>query len=160
LPRHRFTAAGLIGLAVWLVRHDIARRTIRHAGQPRFSASCILAGHLWLATAGIVLAFASWGGIALAYDAAVHAIALGFVFSMVFGHAPIILPAITGLQVRLSRAAYAALVLLHVAVLLRVASDLFLLFDLRAGSGLLTVVALAGYAATLIAVSWRRPAAA
>jgi hypothetical protein len=153
-----FSSIGLIGLAAWLLLHDIARRTIRQAGQPRFSALCILAGHVWLAAAGATLLFAPLGGVILAYDAAVHAIGLGFVMSMVFGHAPIILPAVAGLRVHFSRAAYAALGLLHAAVAARVVGDVSGLFDLRAASGLVTVAALAGYAATLIAASWRRPA--
>jgi hypothetical protein len=153
-----FTAAGLIGLAAWLLVHDIARRTIRQAGQTRFSALCILAGHVWLAAAGAVLSFAQVGGVTFAYDAAVHAIALGFVMSMMFGHAPIILPAVIGLRLHFSRAAYAPLALLHAAVALRVVADMYGLFDLRAASGLLTVAVLAGYAVTLVAASRRRPA--
>jgi hypothetical protein len=153
-----FTAVGLTGLAAWLLIHDIARRTIRQAGQAKFSALCILAGHVWLAAAGAVLLLAPSGAVTFAYDAAVHAIGLGFVMSMVFGHAPIILPAVIGVRVQFSRAAYAPLALLHAAVALRVAADVYGLFDLRAASGLLTVVALAGYAATLIVPSRPRSA--
>jgi hypothetical protein len=157
-----YTAAGLLGCAAWLLHHDIARRTIRVAGLPRFSALSILAGIAWLAVAGSLMLLAPPGATAFSYDAAVHAIAIGFVLSMVFGHAPIILPAVIGARVRYTAFAYVPLALLHASVLLRVVSDMLEWVDLRAGSGILTVLALVSYAATLMLVSGgampRRPA--
>ena len=148
-----FSGVGLLAVTAWLVRHDIARRTIRLSGQARFSAACLLAGYFWLGLAGLVLLVAPPGTTAFSYDAAVHAVAIGFVLSMIFGHAPIILPAVVGLRIRYSPAAYGPLVLLHVSVLLRVAADLFERVELRAISGPVTIVALAGYAATLMIAS-------
>ncbi|MCS7236635.1 MAG: hypothetical protein RMM30_11775, partial [Armatimonadota bacterium] len=52
------------------------------------------------------------------------ALFLGFVFSMVFAHAPIIWPSVLGGEVRFSARFYLHLALLHLSVLLRVASDL------------------------------------
>jgi hypothetical protein len=153
-----FTATGLIGLAGWLVHHDIARRTIRLAGLPRFSAFSILTGHAWLGIAGLLLALAPLQAVAFLYDAAVHAIAIGFVISMIFGHAPIILPAVTGLRVQFSAASYAPLALLHLSVLLRVLGGAAGLPGLRGVSAILTILALVGYAAILaLASSRRRP---
>ena len=151
-----FTTVGLLACAAWLLRFDIARRTIRGQGQPRFSACAILAGQMWLGVAGALLLFVPPGVAAFSYDAAVHAIAIGFVLSMIFAHAPIILPAIIGARVGYSGAVYAPLILLHFSVLLRVASDLFEWSDLRSASGIFTVLALLGYAIT-IAVASRRP---
>ena len=148
-----FSGIGLLAVTVWLVRHDIALRTIRFAGQARFSAACLLAGYFWLGLAGLVLLIAPPGAAAFSYDAAVHAVAIGFVLSMIFGHAPIILPAVIGLRVRYSAAVYVPLVLLHLSVLLRVAADLFERVEMRAISGPVTIVAFIGYAATLIIVS-------
>jgi hypothetical protein len=155
------TAAGLIGLAAWLIHNDIARRTIRLSGLPRFSACSILAGHVWLAIAGLLLALAPLETVGFLYDAAVHAISIGFVMSMIFGHAPIILPAVTGLRVRFHAANYGPLALLHLSVLLRIAGDVGGLSTVRDVSAVLTIVALIAYAATLIlASSRRRPYAA
>jgi len=156
--RALFTAAGLIGCAAWLMRNDIARRTIRQPGQPRFSAVAILAGHGWLGVAGAVLLIVPPATAPFSYDATVHAITIGFVLSMIFGHAPIILPAVTGMRVRSNTFAYAPLALLHASVALRVVSDLFAWVDLRAASGTLTVLALLAYAATLIVASRTKPA--
>jgi hypothetical protein len=151
-----FSGVGLLAVTVWLVRHDITLRTIRLSGQARFSAACLLAGYFWLGLAGLVLLVAPPGATAFSYDAAVHAIAIGFVLSMIFGHAPIILPAVTGLRVRYSAAVYGPLVLLHLSVLLRIAADLFERVDLRAISGPVTIVAFAGYAVTLMMASGKK----
>jgi hypothetical protein len=55
-----------------------------------------------------------------AYDATLHAIFLGFVFSMVFGHAPVILPSVTRLAVPYHPFFYAHWALLQLSLLLRV----------------------------------------
>ncbi len=110
---------------------------------------------MWLAIAGVLLIAVPPWTTAFSYDAAIHAIAIGFVLSMIFAHAPIILPAVTGARVRYSRLAYGPLALLHVSVALRVGSDVLDWVDLRMISGLITVLALVAYAATLLAVSWR-----
>jgi hypothetical protein len=151
-----FSGVGLLAVTVWLVRHDIALRTIRLSGQARFSAACLLAGYFWLGLAGLVLLVIPSGATVFSYDAAVHAIAIGFVLSMIFGHAPIILPAVTGLRVRYSAAAYVPLALLHLSVVLRIAADLFERVEMRTISGPVTIVAFAGYAATLMMASRKK----
>jgi hypothetical protein len=106
--------------------------------------------------AGLVLLIVPPNTTTFSYDAAVHAIAIGFVLSMIFGHAPIILPAVIGLRVRYSAAAYVPLVVLHLSVLLRIAADLFELVVMRAISGPATIIAFAGYAATLMITSRKK----
>jgi hypothetical protein len=148
-----FTAAGLLGCSGWLLRYDLARKTIYSVGQPRFAAISILAGHIWLAIAGIVLLVVPPGATAFSYDAAVHAIAIGFVLSMIFGHAPIILPAVLGIRLRYGSFCYLPLALLHASVVLRVAADLLEWIDLRADSAIATLLALVAYAAHLAIMS-------
>lgn len=150
-----FSGLGLLAVTAWLVRHDIAMRTIRFVGLARFSAACILCGYVWLTVAALLLLIAPPGTTVFSYDAVVHAIAIGFVLSMIFGHAPIILPAVTGLKVRYHAAAYLPLALLHLSVTLRVVADLFAYFDLRIVSGPITLLAFVVYAATLIIASRR-----
>ncbi len=153
------TGAGLVATTAWLLNHDVAMRTVRMAGQARFAAVCMISGYAWLGVAGIVLIVRPPGTSIFAADAAIHATAIGFVLSMVFGHAPIILPAVTGWRVRYAAAAYGPLALLHASVLLRVVADLGEIVALRAVSGVLTILALVTYAATL-AVATRRSLAA
>lgn len=144
------TGIGFLGLALWLFRYDIARRTIRNPAQARFAAACMLLGHAWLAVSGLILLAMRPDNAAWLYDAALHAVTIGFVLSMIFGHAPIILPAITGARLPYTAAFYAPLALLHVSAALRVGADLGQSFDWRNVSGVLTLAALLGYAATAV----------
>ena len=56
-----------------------------------------------------------------AYDAELHAIFLGFVMSMIFAHAPVIVPAVLGRPLPFRRSLYVPLALLHVSLILRLA---------------------------------------
>ncbi|MGE0873792.1 MAG: hypothetical protein AB7O31_03865 [Burkholderiales bacterium] len=128
-------AAGvlLVALAAWLARYDIASRTVRASGITRYIALCLLAGYVWLALGGAALALGGAGREL--WDAAVHALLLGFVFSMVFGHAPVILPAVLRIRFPYHALLYAPLVLLHAALALRVLGDLAGSASLRAAGG-------------------------
>jgi hypothetical protein len=122
----RVGGVGLVALAAWLARNDVARRTVRIKGTPRFVALSLLSGYTWLAVGGAcwLLFGATPGGPA--YDAMLHAVFLGFVMSMVFGHAPIILPAVLGTPLPFRPRFYVHLGLLHLGLLLRIgAGDLF-----------------------------------
>jgi hypothetical protein len=138
----RLAGAALIGLALWLARYDLARRTLRTSGLPRYAAASVLAGYLWLAVSGATFVIAAPLSAGPLYDAALHALFLGFVFSMVFGHAPIILPAVLRIELPFHRALYAPLVLLHASVALRVAADWLALPGLRGLGGVLNAASL------------------
>ncbi len=137
----RLSGLGLLVLAFWLLRYDIARRALQRAGLTRFVAVSLLSGYLWLGVAGLLgLRF---GGLAagLHYDAWLHAIFLGFVFAMIFGHAPIIFPAVLGVPVPFRPAFYSHLALLHLSLALRVVGDMTAWWPGRQWGGLLNVVA-------------------
>ena len=138
----RLAGLALFALGLWLLRYDLARRTIRQAGLTRFIAACLLPGYVWLMIGGALWLFS--GAHALAgpvYDAMLHTIFLGFVFSMIFGHAPVIVPALLGVQAPYSPRFYGHLALLHVSLLLRVLADLLHWVSLRRWGGLLNEVA-------------------
>jgi len=142
----RVFAVGLLALALWLGKQDLARRTVRGQGLTRFIAVCLLAGYAWLAVGALVVLGA--GGLVPgtpSYDAAVHALALGFVSSMVFGHAPIIFPAVLGVRVPYHPAFYVPLALLHGSLVVRLAGDGAGRFDWTRAGGLLNAVALATF---------------
>lgn len=139
----RVFGLSLVALGLWLLRYDIARRTIRREGLTRFIAACLLPGYVWLIVGGSL--WVIYDGQYLAgpiYDAMLHSIFLGFVFSMIFGHAPVIIPAVLGVAIPYSPVFYSYLVLLHVSLILRVSSDLLLWVDGRRWAGLLNEVAL------------------
>lgn len=135
-------AAALLALTLWLSRYDIARRTVKEKGLTRFIAVSLLTAYVWLG-AGALIGLLSGGMFTgPTYDATLHAVFLGFVFSMVFGHAPIILPAVTRFAVAYHPAFYAHLLLLHVSLALRLAGDLSGNTELRSLGGLLNAITL------------------
>jgi hypothetical protein len=137
-----------MGLAAWLARNDLARRTIRSQGLTRFCAAALLSGYAWLALgAGAVLAAGGLHAGSRTYDAAIHALALGFVFSMIFAHAPIVLPAVLRVAFPYHPVAYLPLALLHASVALRVAGDYMGSDAVVRDAGLLNGLALAGFIA-------------
>lgn len=146
--------ASLVLLAWWLVTYDIARRTVAAAGLSRYMALCLLTGYVWLAIGG-----GAWMATALGFparDAALHAIGLGFVFSMIMGHAPVILPAIAGVKLRFGWPFYVPLAALHLSLLLRLSWGAF---DpaLRAAGAALNAASIVAFAATMAgaAIAWR-----
>lgn len=109
----------LLALALWLARHDVARRTVNGVGLPRFAGACMLAGQCWLAVAGAVwlVSGAVTGGPA--YDTVVHAVFLGFTMSMIFAHASTILPAVTRVPLPYRPVMWVPWLLLQASLLLR-----------------------------------------
>lgn len=139
----RLTGAGLVALGVWLLRYDIARRTVRQKGLTRYIAACLLPGYVWLLLSGLFWLAAGANYVAgPVYDAMLHTIFVGFVFSMIFGHAPLIIPAIMGIQIPYTPLFYLHLGLLHLSLLLRVAGDLGLNIPVRRWGGVLNEAAI------------------
>ncbi len=141
----------LTALALWLGVFDIARRTVWAHGLSRYMALCLLSGYAWLAVAGV-----AWAATALGLplrDLALHGLGLGFIVSMVMGHAPVILPAIARVKLQFGWAFYLPWAALHLSLALR----LGLGFDdpeLRALGAGLNAAAIAGFAATVLGAAW------
>lgn len=138
----RLLGLGAIFVATWLLRYDIARRTILQNGLPRYIAACLLSGYIWLAFGGLM---AIWKGAVYAgfdYALILHAFLLGFVFSMIFGHMPIILPALSNLRLAYTPFFYGHLVLLHITLLIRTFGNLTYNITMRQWGGLLNVLTL------------------
>ena len=110
--------AGLLALTLWLIQHDVARRTIRTRGATRFMAAAILCGYGWLAIAAVVLLL---GGTpqGAAYDAVTHAVFLGYTISMIMAHATTILPAVLRIDLPYRSAFWVPLGLLQLSLVVR-----------------------------------------
>jgi len=145
----------LIGL--WLLRYDLARRTVRQRGLPRYAALCVLSGAGWLVFAGLLLVALGLPRVGPTYDAILHAVFVGFVLSMVFGHAPVILPAVARIALPFHRVLYAPLLVLHIGLLARCSGDLALVPWLRQAGGLLNALSLLAFVAGAL---WARRHAA
>lgn len=145
----RVAGVAMVALALWLLRYDIARRTVRQSGLTRFIATSLLAGYVWLAISGLfAIIFDKPFSSLLQYDALLHSIFLGFIISMIFGHAPIILPAVLGREMPFRNTFYAHLVLLHLSLLLRVGGDILNSPFVQEWGGMLNVIALLLFLAT------------
>ncbi|WP_024793553.1 hypothetical protein [Tomitella biformata] len=115
----------LLGLALltlvgWLLLFDVATKTVRGAGLPRFSAVCLLAGYSWLSVTAAIWLIAGPVHSGPLYDASTHAVLLGFVISMIMAHAPIIFPAVLRHPLPYTPLMYLPVALLHASLLLRV----------------------------------------
>jgi len=123
-PGWRITGAAMLAMSAWLLRYDIARRTVQQSGLTRFIALNLLVGFVWLGVSGILLIVFGQVFAGPRYDAALHTLLLGFVFGMIFGHAPIILPAVMGVPMTYRPAFYSHWALLHVSLAVRITGDL------------------------------------
>jgi hypothetical protein len=106
-------------LAVWLLCWDFAPRQWTAAQWPGHTAQSLSIGYVWLGIAAL-LGLAGLAGVPTATQAAGHALWLGFVFAMVFGHAPIILPALARWRPAYVPWARWAIVLLSASLVLRI----------------------------------------
>jgi hypothetical protein len=145
----RLAGAAMVIMASWLGAFDVARRTVRIPGVTRFIAVALLSGYVWLGVSGVLAL--RFGAVAAGaqYDAILHALFVGFVFSMIFGHAPIIVPAVLKLAVVYRPSFYVPLGLLHASLILRLTGD-FMVWrpGLRWGA-LLNAVAIVVFFATM-----------
>ena len=139
----RLNGLALSALSVWFLKNDLATRNIRHANPlTRYIAFCLFAGFLWLGLGGLFLLYFGALYAGPYYDAALHAVFVGFVISMIFGHAPIIFPAILGAPITFRPVFYVQLILLHLSLLIRVFGDLISQADIRRWGGLLNEIAI------------------
>lgn len=154
-------AAGLpiLLLGLWQLRFDVARRTVRRSGLPRFAAVGVLLGAGWLVVSGVLLSLDVVPAAGPRYDAVVHAVLVGFVLSMVFAHAPIILPAVAAVAVPFHRVLYVPLAILHVGLAVRVLGDLAGNVVWRRAGGLANAVAMALFAGAVFWARHRKPSA-
>ncbi len=140
-----FMGAILAVIAGLTARVDVARRLVRSRGLPRYSAACMLFGYGWLALAGIVWLSFGHGVSGYAYDVAVHAVFLGFVISMIFAHAPIIVTSVLRISLPYHAVLYVPMVLLHLSLAVRFVSDARSLAPGWQAGGVLGVVAVATF---------------
>lgn len=144
----RLTGLVIASLVLWLVRVDVARRTIRATGLPRFSAAALLGGYVWLLLAAVVWLLGGARTSGVYYDLVVHAVMLGFAISMVMAHAPVILPAVLRRPLPYRPVMWAPFVLLHVGLVIRlVPGDLARWHTTWQTGAVLNVIALLAFVA-------------
>jgi hypothetical protein len=146
---------GLMLLANWFLLYDISRRNLYQGGLPRYVAVAVQTGALWLGIGGLLMAFFGEHPAGVRYDAFLHAVFVGFAFSMIFGHAPLIFPSVLKLPLEYTGSLYAPLVLLHLSLVGRAAGDLAGQTDVRAAGGMLNAVAILAFFGVVAVTAFR-----
>lgn len=123
-PGSELFGASLLAMVLWLMRFDVATRTIHSVALPRYSAINLLLGMVWLLVAGMTWLILGPQLDGPGYDIVVHSIGLGFAMSMVLAHAPIILPAVLIRPLPYRPVLYVATAALQVSLLLRVVGEI------------------------------------
>jgi hypothetical protein len=92
-------------------------------------------------------------GVPLGYDIVVHTFFLGFVFSVIFAHGPIILPGVLGLAIKpYHPVLYIPLIGLLSSLALRIAANVMLIpFYFRAVSGWISAASILFYFFVILA---------
>jgi hypothetical protein len=127
--------AGIISIGIWLLKYDMAKKAIKKEGLHRFSGLLLLTGYSWLIASGIFFIVGDLYGFI--YDAALHSFFIGFVFSMIFAHAPIVLPGVAGYSFRpFHPILYIWAVSLQLSVLIRILAAINLQIELRMWAGM------------------------
>lgn len=153
-------AVSLISTAVWLIRYDTPRMLIKGEGQNFYSGLLLLTGYIWLALTGILMAYGAYFG--LFYDSSLHAFFLGFVFSMIFAHAPLILPAVLKLSAKpFGKSLYIWFALLNISLVVRVFGIFFGITSYKSEAGIINGIAILGFFINMaaIAISEKRKSA-
>jgi len=143
LPYHTIgkfiSGAGMLLIAFWLLKYDIARKSVKAKGMHRFTGSLLLAGYFWLLVCGLLMIY-DFNSL-YNYDAMLHAFFLGFTFSMIFAHAPIIFPGVAGLIIRpFHDSLFIWAILLQISLAMRIVSGLLMESHYRTLSGMFNAV--------------------
>ena len=124
------TGAGIILMAIWLLNYDIARKSAKSKGMHRYTGSLLMVGYLWMIICGVLMIVDLKS--LFNYDAMLHAFFLGFTFSMIFAHAPIIFPGVAGLSIKpFHNSLFIWAVLLQLTLILRITFGLMMDSGLR-----------------------------
>jgi hypothetical protein len=156
LPFHSYgsylLASTFIVTAAWLLKYDMAKKAMKMQGQHRYSGLLLIAGYIWLVISGVMLLI--WQNIPFGYDAMLHSFFIGFVFSMIFSHAPIILPAVIKKPIRIYRPIlYYWFGLLQLSLGSRIVADVYGFIEMRKISGLVNGISLLIFFVTIAATS-------
>jgi hypothetical protein len=140
----------LILISIWLMRFDVIRVALKKTGLTYFNAVALLTGYIALLLTGLFMI--TFPATPFAYDAIVHTFFLGFIFSMIFAHGPIILPGVLGSSIKpFHPFLYFPLMLLALSVLIRVSADAYVIpYHFRMASGWISAASILLYFATIL----------
>jgi hypothetical protein len=138
----RVFSAGGLGLALSMVVLDAATAATKHSDWRGFLKACLYASYGWLLVSSLVGLAVAPVDSGFAYDAFLHSVFLGLVFTMVFSHAPLLLPRVLKTPIPFHPVFYSHWILLQGSVLLRLSGDALSSPALRRWGALLNALAL------------------
>lgn len=145
------SGTALIGVALWMLRFDVIRIGLTKDGITRFSSIALALANFWLILEGMLLMLMP--ETALSYDMLVHVFFIGFVFSMIFAHGPVILPGVLGIVFKpYHPLLYVWLFLLDGSLLVRVIGDAAGSPEIRKLTGILSGAGILLYFMTIVAL--------
>ncbi|WP_017730951.1 hypothetical protein [Nafulsella turpanensis] len=140
--------AAMLLTALWLLRFDMIRKSLKRKGLHRFSAVMLGMGYIWLGLSGIAMMLSVFAQVA--YDVLVHTFFIGFTFSMIFAHGPVILPGIAKLPFHpFSPGLYVWGGLLHLSLLVRMCGSIHGFYPLKYWGGILNGIFIVAYFITI-----------
>ena len=132
--------------AGWLLARDPACRRLGAGAGERLTAICLSCGYGWLGFGGLMLMLRREQALTgFSYDMTLHSLFVGFVFSLILGHLPQLLPRLLGKGPVHHAGLYLPVGLLQLSLALRLAGGWRFDAGLRAWGGLLNVIAALGY---------------
>ncbi|MDJ1493018.1 hypothetical protein QNI19_08745 [Cytophagaceae bacterium DM2B3-1] len=145
-------AIGMAGIGLWLLKYDMVAIAIRKSGIHRYSGILLGTGYIWLVISGILTGLAT--DIPFYYDALLHTFFVGFVFNMIFAHAPIILPSVLGWIVKLySPVLYVWAIFLQGSLIVRILADINGWISGRLWAGMINGITIIGFFLTILVLS-------
>ena len=144
-------ALALSATAFWLLKYDMAFKSIKAKRQHRYSGSSLITGYVWRIITSVLLIVEK--NLSFGYDAVLHSFFIGFVFSMIFSHAPIILPAVARLPIKIYRPyLYVWFIILQLSLILRIVADIAEQIVLRKWAGMINGIAILLFFVTIVLI--------
>lgn len=133
----RLFGGGSLLMAACELASDTGIRRPEQQPYARYMAWALVLANVWLVTAGIFFLLAGSLTAGFDYDVGLHAVFLGFVFSMLIGHGPAVFPQLLGFSASFSRFLYAPLMMLQIGSAIRFGSGILQNHTARMWGGLL-----------------------
>ena len=150
----------LLGLALGLLllvmaSHDVAKGTFRHGGLPGFMGTCMLSAYAWGLLAALIWMAAPLDSSTYWGDMALHALAVGFIMTMVIAHVCMIVPSVIRRPLPFHPLLWGAWALMQVGLLIRLLGAIRLYTPLWKAGNLLNVLGILSMMLTVVYLAAR-----
>ncbi|MBI0126686.1 multicopper oxidase domain-containing protein [Bifidobacterium sp. W8101] len=150
----------LLGLSLGLLllvmaSHDVAKGTFRHGGLPGFMGTCMLSAYAWGLLAALIWMVAPLDSSTYWGDMALHALAVGFIMTMVIAHVCMIVPSVIRRPLPFHPLLWGAWALMQVGLLIRLLGAIRLYTPLWKAGNLLNVLGILSMMLTVVYLAAR-----